>query len=396
MKYQTRIFGTRLLAAFFLTALVGGFLTTYDAAFASGSQTNPVSKVPRISMDSFLANPPIHVLRSMDTSPKGLSPTMIKSIYHLPQTGGTGTIALIEAHADASLEKDLSQFDDKFGIQTCNKSNKCLNIHSLGSSTPATMGWALETALDVEWAHAIAPSAKILVVEARSTSLKDLLAAIDYARNSKDVVSISMSWGGKEFDGEESLDNYFTNKGGAPFFASSGDNGTGVSWPAASVNVISVGGTTLNFDAKTNLFSKESAWSGSGGGMSTYEHEPAYQVGYVNRSGAMRAVPDVSYNADPTSGFSVYSSRGGKTGGWYVIGGTSAGAPQWAAIQALGKSIGKDISNDVLYTDKASSMGSNYFRDIISGSNGICLYYCTARRHYDYVTGLGSPLTFKF
>jgi hypothetical protein len=101
----------------------------------------------------------------------------------------------------------------------------------------------------------------------------------------------------------------------------------------------------------------------------------------------MRAIPDVAYDADPASGFSIY-----KSGKWYVVGGTSAGAPQWAAIQSLGLSA----SNSNFYPDKAGSSSNRFFRDIISGTNGDCKYFCDARKRYDYVTGLGSPLTVKF
>jgi hypothetical protein len=97
-----------------------------------------------------------------------------------------------------------------------------------------------------------------------------------------------------------------------------------------------------------------------------------------------RAVPDVSYNGDPSSGFAVYHD------GWMVVGGTSAGAPQWAAIRALGKTI----TNTRLYTDALKSTGD--FRDIFRGSNGDCGTFCTAHKNYDTVTGLGSPLTFRF
>src|SRR5258708_20797245 len=106
----------------------------------------------------------------------------------------------------------------------------------------------------------------------------------------------------------------------------------------------------------------------------------------------MRAIPDVAYDADPASGFSVYRSSGTSKQNWYVFGGTSAGAPQWAAI----KSLGRSATNDNFYTDKATDANGAFFRDITSGSNGDCSYYCTARKHYEYVTGLGSPLTVNF
>ncbi len=135
------------------------------------------------------------------------------------------------------------------------------------------------------------------------------------------------------------------------------------------------------------------AWSGSGGGVSAYETIPEFQAAFgIARARGHRAIPDVAYAADPTSGFSVYRSSSAKSGGWYVIGGTSAGAPQWAGIQALGLSA----ANERFYPDKAGGNPGRFFRDIVSGKNGDCIYYCDARRRYDYVTGLGSPVTVNF
>ncbi len=183
------------------------------------------------------------------------------------------------------------------------------------------------------------------------------------------------------------------SKHGVIFFASSGDNGAGASWPAASPNVIAVGGTSVAFSAQDSVAS-ETAWTGSGGGVSQYESQPDYQKQYsIPRAGGRRAIPDVSYDADPRSGFSVYKTPAGKSkSGWYVFGGTSAGAPQWAAIHSLGLSV----SHERMYADKAGAENTIFFRDIVSGANGACAYYCEARKHYDYVTGLGSPLTTKF
>ncbi len=168
--------------------------------------------------------------------------------------------------------------------------------------------WGMEIALDVEWAHAIAPQAKILLVEARTASLTDLLSAVNYARNQPDVVAISMSWGGSEFSGQTSYNSYFTSNYGAVFFASSGDNGGVISWPSSSANVISVGGTTLTNGASGYT---ESAWSGSGGGVSAYEPASSYQakaLSDANLGSQLRATPDVSYNADPNTGFAVYDT----------------------------------------------------------------------------------------
>lgn len=360
------------------------------AIIASQAAGHPAQAAYRFA--SFRGRPPIHQLGGSSSRPLGLSPDQIKSAYNLPATGGHGTIAIIGAYNDKYIESDLYVFSAQFHLPSCTTANGCFEKHLMGPAT-SNAGWALETSLDVEWAHAIAPQAKILLVAATTPSGKNLLAAIDYARRRTDVVTISMSWGGAEFPDEVALDNHFQSANGhITFFASSGDSGTGAIWPAASPNVVAVGGTKLTFSQGGNVHT-ESAWTGSGGGVSAYEVEPAYQIDYtITKAQGHRALPDVSYNADPSSGYSVYRTAGKSRQGWYVVGGTSAGAPQWAAIKALGLSA----DNARFYTDKATANSGAFFRDIRSGRNGDCVYYCQARRHYDYVTGLGSPLTAAF
>jgi subtilase family serine protease len=367
------------------------------------------------SLNTFTARPPIHVLAGMTSGPSGLFPSQVKKAYNLPVTGGKGTIAIIAAYNHPNIASDLLAFDKTFGLASCTTLNGCLEIHPMSTTAKDDTGWSMETALDTEWSHAIAPKAKILVVEAASDSGTNLLKAVDYARGRSDVVSVSMSWGGNEFASETSLDSHYISSSPVAFFASSGDDGTGASWPAASPNVISVGGTSLSINSNGTL-SSEKAWAGSGGGVSAYEGEPAYQTIYsIPRAGGKRAIPDVAFAADPNYGFSVYhapdtssikTSSSGTSGAaaksyliaknWYVVGGTSAGAPQWAAIADLAYASKDPVSLAKLYADKAGSTYAKFFRDITSGTNGTCWYFCTARKHYDYVTGLGSPLTDKF
>jgi subtilase family serine protease len=260
------------------------------------------------------------------------------------------------------------------------------------SKLTGNTGWGLEENLDVEWAHAIAPGAKILLVEAASDSGPNLMAAVSYAASQPNVVAVSMSWGGAEFSDESKYDSDFSGSI-TEFFAAAGDDGHAASWPAASSKVIAVGGTSLNLNSNGSLISEE-AWSGSGGGISKYIAEPAWQQSYgINNSTGKRAIPDVSYNADPDSGYPVYDSYGHtKANSWLIVGGTSAGTPQWAAIQAIGKST--DAAK--LYSNAKSKSANQYFRDITSGSNGSCKILCAAGTGYDFVTGLGSPLTQKY
>ena len=238
------------------------------------------------------------------------------------------------------------------------------------------------------------PNARILFIEANSGKRKDLMDAVTYANTRSDVVAISMSWGNTESSKQLNFDSDFNNAYGATYFAASGDSGTGAIWPATAPNVVSVGGTTLNFNSN-GVFTTETAWNGSGGGLSTIETEPSYQVTYgVPQANGMRANPDVSFDGDPNSGVAVYDSIpfAGVTG-WAAAGGTSVGTPIWAGIRALG---GGKVNNVRFYQDAATKNYSKYFRDITSGTNGTCGFYCTAGLNYDYVTGLGSPLTVSY
>jgi subtilase family serine protease len=319
-------------------------------------------------ISDFTGHEPFHISRHAVSGPVGLSPSTSKAVYNLANAGsGSGTIAIIDAYNSPNIANDLNAFSAEYNLPQCNTANPCFEKHLMSSYISNSNAWELETSLDAEWAHAIAPGAKILLVEARSASGNDLLNAINYARNRSDVVAVSMSWGGSEFSTEASYDNYFTSPYGTAFFAAAGDNGTGAEWPAVLPNVIDVGGTTLNLSSSNTLVS-EAAWSGSGGGISLYEPQPSYQTTYGLKY-QKRAVPDVSFDADPNSGVSVYDSYSyyGQRG-WFQVGGTSEGAPQWAAIRALSKTV----STSKLYADAKLTTSSTFLRDITSGSNGSC------------------------
>jgi subtilase family serine protease len=311
-------------------------------------------------------------------SPTGLSPAQIKSVYNFPtsSTAGVGkTIAIVDAFDDPTAESDLGVFSSQYGLPACTTANGCFKKVSQtgGKNYPRTdPGWALEISLDIQWAHAIAPGAKILLVEARTNSFANLLAAEDYAKTHAQY--ISNSWGAGEFSSESGFDSHFSQSG-VSFFVSSGDNGTPAEYPSSSPNVISVGGTTLANIGTPNF--SETGWSGSGGGCSVYESKNALQsTGSVSCNGK-RATPDVSLDADPASGVSVYDSTpyNGSTG-WFTVGGTSASAPMWAARSAV---AGVVVNAAYVYDSKIN------YRDITSGNNGApCLV------GYDLVTGRGS------
>jgi subtilase family serine protease len=356
-------------------------------AVAGGGGAANVNSAARVCPGSPIGTASCHALVVTDgvgnpnatTSPTGLSPQTIKSAYNYstdPAAGFGKTIAIVDAYDDPTAESDLAVFNTTFGLPACTTANGCFTKvnQTGGTSYPRRdAGWALEISLDIQWAHAIAPAAKILLVEASSNSFANLLAAEDYAKAHAQYVS--NSWGGSEFSGESSYDSHFAQSG-VSFFVSSGDSGLPAQYPSASPNVISVGGTTLNFDS-SGTFTTETGWSGSGGGCSIYETANSSQVtGQVNCNGK-RATPDVSLDADPASGVSVYdTTRYQGQAGWFRVGGTSASSPMWAGRSAVAGTV---VNSAYVYGNSIT------YRDITSGNNG-----ASALTGYDLVTGRGS------
>jgi hypothetical protein len=341
------------------------------------------------------------------SSVAGLTPQQVRKAYGFDQisfngiTGdGSGqTIAIVAAHDNPNAAADLHTFDLQFGLSDPPSFKQ---VSQTGGSTAgilADAGWATEISLDVQWAHAMAPKANILLVEANSASLGDLMTAVDYARHVNDVSVVSMSWGANEFGGQTAYDKYFTTPAGhqgVTFVAASGDAGSlwGPSWPSSSSNVLAVGGTSLSVNA-SGAYAGETGWGGSGGGASQFELAPSYQGGAVASAG--RVAPDVSYNADPGSGFAVYNSFSG--GGWQVVGGTSAGTPQWAGLIAIADQ-GREVNHlgtldgasgtlpklYAMYNDPATYAAD--FHDVVAGRSSV---FIGARAGYDGVSGLGTP-----
>ncbi|HKM56233.1 MAG TPA: S53 family peptidase [Isosphaeraceae bacterium] len=273
----------------------------------------------------------------------GLTPAQVTAAYGLNALNGNGsgeTIALIEAYNDPNIASDLHTFDVAYKLPDPTLKVESQSGTAVSATAPTNSGWTEEESLDVEWAHAIAPGANILVVEANSQSIQDLMTAVDTARSSPGVVAVSMSWGFGETPNETSYDSNFTTPAGhqgITFIASSGDSGSfaGASYPAASPNVLSVGGTTLLLSS-SGAYQSESAWIDSGGGYSQYEPEPSYQA-KVQDTG-FKATPDVAFDGDPNTGVQIYvtlPTRNGTQGSWMTIGGTSLGSPSWAGIIAI-------------------------------------------------------------
>lgn len=364
-------------------------------------------------MPTYVMNHASHVNPLAGSGISGYTPAQIQKAYGfsgitfangtVTGNGSGQTIAIVDAYDDPNIAADLATFDKQFSLAAPPSFTKIgINSQGIASTTQfpsGDSGWATEISLDVEWAHAVAPGAKILLVEAHSADLNDLLNAVNYARNASGVSVVSMSWGEGEFSGQTSDDSTFTtpaNHNGVSFVASSGDSGSPSIWPALSTNVIAVGGTSLQLSGST--YQGETGWSGSGGSLSSYEKEPTYQQGLTIYNGSAiisanghRAGPDVAYDADPNTGYAIYDTYA--SGGWMDVGGTSAGAPQWAGLIAIANQ-GRVASGLATLDGPTQTLPDLYklasgdFHSITSGSNG----GYSAGNGYNLVTGLGSPI----
>ncbi len=367
--------------------------------------TLPVAAQQRDSSHIF-AYPPFRLTSPQpeSTSPHGLFPAQIKAAYGLnatPNQGQGQIIGIVDAFDDPNAEADLQVYDTQFNLPVCTTQNGCFTKIKVGNP-PGDTGWGVEISLDIQQAHGLAPAAKVILVEANSNSFDDLLAAVDVARENG-ATQISMSWSGGEDPSELEADSYFQHPG-VTFMSSTGDGGHGVGYPAASPWVVAVGGTTLVLSTAVPLpnplqsnYGNETAWSGSGGGISAYEPGQAYQDGIFTGCGSTgkRCVPDISSDANPSTGVPVYDTYGEPQ--WLQVGGTSVSSPDWSAVFAVANSsrahAGKGpLMNAIadLYTIYNTTHYNDY-HDVTSGTNGTCGADCTAVAGYDLVTGIGSP-----
>ena len=330
----------------------------------------------------------------------GLAPWQLRQAYNLPSTGGGQIIAIVDAFDNPNALGDFNVFAAQFGLPLETSSNPTAStnkvfqvVYATGTqpSPDSSGGWEFEESLDVQWAHAMAPNAKIVLVEANSNSNSDLYTAEQTATSFVDAnglvaKEISNSWGGGEYQGEQDNDIYFSGTS-AVYFASAGDDAAPAGYPSASPYVISAGGTTVNTDANGNFVS-ESGWSDGGGGPSVVEPIPFFQtnIALIEANGG-RGTPDLSFDADPNTGVSIYDTY--LNDGWAVVGGTSVSSPSLAGIANLAGSANGDYpaGSQVLLAIIYNNLGSPNFRDITSGNNGYA-----AGPGWDFVTGVGSCL----
>jgi kumamolisin len=385
----------------------------------SGNAANPLFPPP-FSGYPYETPASLACLYSLVTPVAGCNP--LNSALVL-SSGGSKSIAIVDAFDNPEAAADLAYFSDEFGLPFKVSQFQVVWAGGIQPELDETGGWELEEALDVEYAHAMAPNAKIYLVEATDNQYASLQVAVQEAINivqcgnytttplacgssPTGAGEVSMSWGGSEWSGETALDATFAtaNSKNVVFLASSGDE-PGPIYPSTSPFVMAVGGTTISRSLTNGNFQYEIGWDDAGSGRSTVEPEPAYQsstpAAHALAAG-VRATPDVAAVANPYTGVYVYDTFPMDVydfGDWYVVGGTSVAAPLWAGVlnwadtanAAWPVSTQAELSK--LYLD--STVAANYsaaFRDI---SYGFCNYYMASRdaAGYDLCTGLGSPYT---
>jgi subtilase family serine protease len=373
-------------------------------------------------------------------------PAAIRSAYGVDSlishgTDGRGqTIVIIDTYGSPTVQADLSGFDATFGLPNPNLTVVPMpGLAPFDDTDPNQLGWAEETSLDVQWSHAIAPGAHIVLIEAATNNDPDLLVAQDYAIKHYPGAIISESYGESEYDlatdptgqGQQILANDEASyararAAGNTVFVSAGDSGaadpdtdpvTGLpvnagpiaAYPASSPNVTSVGGTNLFFGTAgaadpNGSYLTESVWNdgygAGGGGISGVFPVPDWQTSNLPAAtlavtNGFRAYPDVSYNAGVVGGVLVQLGFLGSSSGTYIFGGTSAGAPQWSGIAALSSQIkGSPLGfiNTKLYRLGALGPLFSRVRDVTAGQNGFnTTQGYPATPAWDISSGWGTP-----
>jgi kumamolisin len=332
-------------------------------------------------------------------------------------TGGSKTIAIVDAYDDPFAGPDLAYYSSQFALPFNPGQLQVVYEDGLVPAVDPTGGWEVEESLDIEMAHAMAPNATIYLVEAQSNYFSDLLTSVEIASNlvqcgqteqnpttyavgtcpsgSTGTGEVSMSWGGGEFSGETADDAYFTTAG-VVYFASSGD-APGTIWPCTSPDVLCAGGTSIRRNPSTGNYIGEGAWNEAGSGLSLYESIPSYQSSISSLVGTARGVPDVSFDANPITGVWVWDSFGfaldvydepPNSEGWYIVGGTSVSSPALAGIINRAGAFAAS-SNAELTTIYAHMSTAGDYRDITSGYCGPYQGYQSATG-WDFCTGIGS------
>ncbi|MGK4582331.1 S53 family peptidase [Kitasatospora sp. HPMI-4] len=325
-----------------------------------------------------------------NATPSGYGPSDLIGAYNLPANGGAGqTIAIVDAYDDPNAESDMAVYRSQYGLPACTTANGCFKkVNQTGGTKlpSANSGWAGEISLDLDMVSAIAPNAKIILVESTTAGMANLGTGVNTAVK-LGAKFVSNSYGAPESSSDASYDSSYYNHPGVAITVSAGDSAYGAEYPASSKYVTAVGGTALNRSSNARGWS-ESVWytnstEGTGSGCSAYIAKPTWQK---DTGCGKRTVSDVSAVADPATGVAVYQTYGGS--GWAVYGGTSASSPIIASVYAL---AGTPSTGS--YPASFPYAHTSSLNDVTTGSNGSCSpsYLCTAGVGYDGPTGLGTP-----
>jgi kumamolisin len=317
----------------------------------------------------------------------GCNPDHVNAVPH----GGSRTIVIVDAYDAPFALSDLQTFSAQFGLPVPNLGNFRVyysDKNGVQTNVPPNYdaGWEVEISLDIQWAHAMAPNANIILVEAVSNQFNDLLAGVNLANNLLSAAGggeISMSWGGPEVANESTYDSIFFATPGIVYFAATGD-APGTSFPSVSANVVAVGGTSISRNLLGN-FIGESAWYDGGGGVSEFVSKPIYQNSVKKLGNSpLRGVPDIAAVANPRTGVWVYVTN---ALGWNIVGGTSVASPVVAGL----------VNNTGRFNTSSGAELTQYYRSPSQFSDvteGICGphtgYWSSAG--WDFCTGLGSPV----
>jgi subtilase family serine protease len=329
----------------------------------------------------------------------GLVPTVpgcpVASTTAVP-TGGWGTIAVIEDCIHPGAENDLLHFSQQFGLPVCDIASGCLTIVQNPGSPVNSPCTANEYSVDIEWAHAMAPNARLIVVESKGLT-EDMAKAAQYAGQLVSQAGgglVSISYTKPEYAQETENNHYYDSPPGVVYVVSAGDFAEGARAPGSSPNVIAAGGTAFLRDANGN-FIAETAWftpgipagtkRGGSGGPSLYQKRPSFQNSVQKVVGHARGVPDISSLSE---NLCVYSTTTDPSHPWKKDGGTSFAAPTLAGIiNVAGRRAPSTIDELNYIYENALKNYQSYWHDIVNGSTN----YPTLRG-YDFATGLGSPL----
>ena len=411
----------------------GGFMAKVDRVIRGGTVVIPESSIEKppgrahTHLEIVIPNTPLSPPFDCDFSSTCETPASLACVYELvPRSngcdpdivtkvasGGSQAIAIVDAYDDKTALSDLKKFSSTFGLPApdlnvvyCNATS-CTNVTSPPpgcKNGDNACGWAGEESLDMQAAHAMAPKAKIYLVEAFSDSNADLLLAEVKAAQLVAAAGggeVTNSWGGQDHPGESSNDGDFVHTG-VVFFASTGDHKNDsdppykpdIEYPSTSVDVVGVGGTLINRNDNFE-FTFESPWADGGGGLSTGESRPSYQDGVENKVGGHRGVPDIAADASPSSGLLVYCSASAcdlpDGSGFYIVGGTSLASPLVAAMtNAAGQfRTSTTAEHDEIY----NNLGSSKYNAVTHGQchNGPGAAVVDAGPGWDVCTGVGTP-----